>query len=72
MISDAGTCIGAAKADHDLSALAGFRLRTHGGVAEARVPFIVSEPLNDAYAQKAAAGSLNSRQVFDFALNGTA
>ncbi|HUI17233.1 MAG TPA: phosphonoacetate hydrolase [Alphaproteobacteria bacterium] len=72
VISDAGTCIGAAKADHDLSALAGFRLRTHGGVAEARVPFIVSEPLNDAYAQKAAAGRLNSRQIFDFALNGTA
>jgi len=72
VISDAGTCIGAAKADHDLSALDGFRLRTHGGVSEASVPFVVSEPLNDAYAQKAKAGRLNSRQIFDFAINGTA
>ncbi|MFI4986740.1 MAG: phosphonoacetate hydrolase [Alphaproteobacteria bacterium] len=72
VISDAGTCIGAAAADHDLSALAGFRLRSHGGVSESRVPFVLSEPLNDEYRRKAAAGGLNSRQIFEFAINGTA
>jgi len=72
VIADAGTCIGAARADHDLSALAGHRLRTHGGVAEARVPFILSAPLNDAYAERAASGGLNSRDIFEFAVNGTA
>lgn len=69
VIAEAGTCIGAAEADHDLSALGGARLRSHGGLAEARVPFILSRPLDDRYLQRAAA-SLKSLQIFDFALNG--
>jgi phosphonoacetate hydrolase len=72
VISDAGTCIGARAADHDLSGLAGHRLRTHGGVSEAKVPIIISAPLNDAYRLKAGLSTLKSHQVFDFALNGTA
>jgi hypothetical protein len=36
------------------------------------VPFIVSEPLNPAYVQRAASGPLNSYAIFDFAINGTA
>jgi phosphonoacetate hydrolase len=64
------TCLGAAEADHDLSGLAGHRLRTHGGVSESRVPFVLSHPLRPEYAARAAAGPLRSYQLFDFAING--
>jgi len=70
VISAADTCIGAARADHDLSGLAGKRLRTHGGVSEAKVPFILSAPLNDEYRLRAGSIPLKSYQIFDFALNG--
>ena len=72
VISDAGTCIGARAVDHDLSGLKGYRLRTHGGIAEAHVPIVMSEPASDAYARRAEAGTLKSYEVFDYALNGTA
>ena len=72
VIGDAGTCIGARAVDHDLSGLKGQRLRTHGGISEARVPIIMSEPVSDAYARRAEAGTLKSYEVFDFALNGAA
>ena len=70
VISTANVCIGAAAADHDLSGLEGHRLRTHGGVSEASVPFILSAPLNDEYGRKAGASALKSYQIFDYALNG--
>jgi phosphonoacetate hydrolase len=70
VIADAGTCIGARVADHDLSGLAGHRLRTHGGVCEAKVPIILSAPLNADYRVKAGLSTLKSYQLFDFALNG--
>jgi len=72
VISRADVCIGAAEADHDLSGLRGHRLRTHGGVSEARVPVIINRELNDEYRLKAAGGALKSYQVFDYALNGVA
>ena len=56
--------------DHDLSALKGQRLRTHGSLHEAHVPFVLSEPLNDAHARKAEQIQLRSNQIFDFAING--
>lgn len=65
-------CIGGTRAAHDLSGLAGRRLRTHGGLSEAKVPFILSRPLNAAYRLKAAGEGLKSHQIFDYALNGTA
>jgi phosphonoacetate hydrolase len=70
VISRADTCIGAAEADHDLSGLKGHRLRSHGGISEAKVPFILNYPLRPEYAARAAAGPLESHQVFDFAING--
>jgi len=70
VIATANVCIGAAEADHDLSGLEGHRLRTHGGVSEARVPFILSVPLNDEYRPKAGAATLKSYRIFDFAING--
>jgi phosphonoacetate hydrolase len=72
VIADANTCIGAAAADHDLSGLKGHRLRTHGGVSEASVPFILSTPLNDEYKVKAGSTRLKSYQIFEYALNGAA
>ena len=65
------TCIGGSAANHDLSGLKGHRLRTHGGVSEAKVPLILNRPLNDAYRAKVASQTLKSWQVFDFAINGT-
>jgi phosphonoacetate hydrolase len=70
VISTANVCIGAARAEHDLSGLEGHRLRTHGGVSEAKVPLILSVPLSDEYRQKAGVTTLKSYQIFDFALNG--
>ncbi|MSP95840.1 MAG: phosphonoacetate hydrolase [Betaproteobacteria bacterium] len=71
VISTADVCVGGAEKEHDLAGLKGHRLRTHGGVSEAKVPFILSVPLNDAYKLKAAAATLKSYQIFDFAINGT-
>lgn len=72
VMGDEKTVIGSRAVDHDLSALKGSRLRTHGSLFEADVPFIISEPLNGKYAERGAAGGLRSRELFDFALNGVA
>jgi phosphonoacetate hydrolase len=72
VISTANVCIGASAKDHDLSGLEGHRLRTHGGVSEAKVPFILSAPLNDEYKLKAGSSTLKSYQIFEYALNGAA
>jgi phosphonoacetate hydrolase len=71
VISDGATCIGTTPAAHDVAALAGHRLRSHGGLAESRVPFILNRPLNGAYAARAARGDLRNFHIFDFAINGT-
>ena len=68
--ADKKTVIGGRQLDHDLSALKGQRLRTHGSLHEAQVPFVLSEPLNDTYARKAEQIPLRSNQIFDFAING--
>jgi phosphonoacetate hydrolase len=70
VISDAGSCIGTTPSAHDLAGLEGHALRTHGGIAESRVPFILNYPLNDTYAARAARGGLRSFHIFDFAING--
>ncbi|MGQ4807142.1 Phosphonoacetate hydrolase [Candidatus Entotheonellaceae bacterium PAL068K] len=71
VISQAGVCVGAAEKDHDLSGLSGHRLRTHGGVSESKVPFIVSELLNDEYWAHAAGRTLRSHNIFEYTVNGT-
>ena len=70
VISDRFTCIGAAERDHDLSELAGHRLRTHGGIAEATVPFVLSHPVDEAHRLEAESQGLRSHDIFRFALNG--
>ena len=71
VVADKRTVIGGSEKDHDLSALKGKRLRTHGSLHEARVPFILSEPLNEKYSNRAKENTLRSREIFEYALNGT-
>ena len=70
VISREDVCIGGSKSDHDLRGLEGHRLRTHGGTSEAKVPIIINFPLNDEYLLKASVSTLNSYQIFDYAING--
>jgi phosphonoacetate hydrolase len=69
-IGDTHTVIGSSRAEHDLSGLKGHRLRSHGGLSEQIVPFILSHPLKPAYRDRAATERLRNFDVFDFALNG--
>jgi phosphonoacetate hydrolase len=67
---DRSTVIGATAAEHDLSGLAGHRLRSHGGCFEQRVPFLLSRPLNDDYRAIVESRKLRNFDIFDAALNG--
>ena len=70
VIAARGVALGARAAEHDLSGLAGERLRSHGGTAEQRVPFLVSAPLTAAW--RDAHPKLRNYDIFDAALNGAA
>ncbi|MGV3549295.1 phosphonoacetate hydrolase [Rhizobium sp.] len=70
VIAAKGVALGARKVDHDLSALAGARLRSHGGLFEQRVPFIVSEKITAEFLDTKQGTDLRNFDVFDFALNG--
>jgi phosphonoacetate hydrolase len=70
VFSDRHTVVGARRENHDLSLLAGHRLRSHGGLAEQQVPFLLSRPLNAVYRKRAKGGRLHNYDIFDFALNG--
>ncbi|WP_309083315.1 phosphonoacetate hydrolase [Chelativorans sp.] len=69
VIAAPGFALGARADEHDLSQLAGTPLRSHGGTAEQLVPFILSHPVERAYAERAQNG-LRNFDIFDFALNG--
>ncbi len=71
-LGDDNTAIGASRAEHDLSGLAGHRLRSHGGLGEQPVPFILSHPLTPQYRKIAVTRRLRNFDIFDFALNGIA
>ena len=68
VISDHRTVLGKAPEDHDLSLLDG-GLRSHGGLAEQDVPFVLNTPLTVPYRQRLARPQRNF-DLFDFALNG--
>ncbi|MGH6704586.1 MAG: phosphonoacetate hydrolase, partial [Bradyrhizobium sp.] len=70
VFSDRDTVVGARKEDHNLGQLAGHRLRSHGGLGEQKVPFLLSRPVNAEYRKRAKAGPLHNYDIFDFALNG--
>ena len=70
VLGDSATVIGTTPREHDLSALGSGRLRSHGGRAEQRVPFVLSRPLQEPYASRALSDPLRNFDIFDFALNG--
>ena len=72
VIAKDGFCIGMTPGDHDLEELHGERLRSHGGVSEQQVPFILNRPLNGEYKARAGSEQLMNYHVFDYALNGVA
>jgi len=65
---DRHTVLGKTPQDHDLSLLEG-GLRSHGGLGEQAVSFVLNKPLCAAYEQRLASGLWNF-DIFDFALNG--
>jgi phosphonoacetate hydrolase len=69
-IGDTHTTIGSTRAEHDLSGLDGHRLRSHGGLSEQIVPFILSHPVNDSYRKLAETRRMRNFDIFEFALNG--
>lgn len=71
VLSESSVVLGSTQTAHDLSALEGMRLRSHGGLAEQKVPFVLSRPLTAEYAALAASRRLRNFDIFDFALNGT-
>jgi phosphonoacetate hydrolase len=68
VIAEKGVALGARAVDHDLSQLAGERLRSHGGLAERTVPFILSHPLR-LDRDMVEGGALRNYDIFAFALN---
>jgi phosphonoacetate hydrolase len=68
-LGDQTTVLGRTPAWHDLSAVKE-NLRSHGGLHESRVPFLLNRPLLPEYAQKLAAGQVRNYDLYDFALNG--
>src|SRR6185436_1292914 len=70
VLGDAGTVIGATRAEHDLSGLAGHRLRSHGGLGEQKVPFTVSHKLRPGWVSGRGPRGLRNFDIFDAVLNG--
>ena len=71
VLGDRETALGAAERDHALAGLGRAPLRSHGGRAEQTVPFLVSEPIDAAYGDRAHAAGLRNFDLFDYVLNGT-
>jgi phosphonoacetate hydrolase len=71
VVAERGRAIGSRAVEHDVSQLAGARLRSHGSLAEQPVPFLISRPLNEAYAARQAAPALRNFDIFEYVLNGT-
>ena len=70
VLGDANTVVGASRAEHDLSGLAGHRLRSHGGLGEQKVPFMVSHRLRPDWVSVREANGLRNYDIFDAVLNG--
>jgi phosphonoacetate hydrolase len=70
VIGDVHTVLGKSPEEHDLSLLEE-PLRSHGGVSEQTVPFVINRPLDDAGARRLAeARDLRNFDLFDYVLNG--
>jgi phosphonoacetate hydrolase len=69
VIAEKGMAIGARAEDHDLSQLAGERLRSHGGLAEQEVPFLLSHPITAQHQAELGVALLRNFDIFSVALN---
>jgi phosphonoacetate hydrolase len=67
VIADRHVVLGKAPAEHDLSLLKE-PLRSHGGVTEETVPFVINRPLQPGYVGRG--GSLRNFDIYDYVLNG--
>ncbi|KAJ6095556.1 hypothetical protein N7486_006302 [Penicillium sp. IBT 16267x] len=66
VISKSHVVLGSKEADHDLSQLKDYPLRSHGGLSEQHIPVLVSKPVNT----KLASGkSWRNYDIFDLVLN---
>ncbi len=70
VLGDRDTAIGGSLAQHDLSSLGGVALRSHGGLGEQTVPFVISEKICENYASESAIEKLRNYDILDYALNG--
>src|SRR5262245_59067417 len=70
VIGETHTVPGKSPEEHDLSLLEE-PLRSHGGVSEQSVPFVINRPLDETYARRlAGAADLRNFDLFDYVLNG--
>lgn len=67
VVSMGNAVVGSKKEEHDLSQLQGFRLRSHGGLSEERIPLIRSTPL--VHVDRSEPSVWRNFDVFDLALN---
>ena len=64
LLADRGTVLGKTPEWHDLSSV-GTGLRSHGGLHEATVPFIVNRPLKSRYRERLAGKRMRNFDLFD-------
>ena len=69
LLADRGTVLGKTPEWHDLSSV-GSGLRSHGGLHEATVPFIVNRPLKSRFRERLAGNRMRNFDLFDVLCNG--
>ena len=69
VLADRGTVLGRTPEWHDLSHVSE-GLRSHGGLHEATVPFVVNRPLRQETAEALERGELRNYDLFDVLCNG--
>lgn len=69
VLADKDTALGRTPSWHNLLAVSK-NLRSHGGLHEMKVPFIINRLLLPAYADKLSAGNVRNYDLYDFACNG--
>src|SRR5262249_57611260 len=69
VFSDRNTVVGARREDHDLTQLAGHRLRSHGGIGEQKGPVFLSRPLHPHNSQRPRTGPPHNFALLYYPLN---
>ena len=69
LLADRATVLGKTPEWHDLSSV-GSGLRSHGGLHEATVPFIVNRPVKSSFRERLAGNRMRNFDLFDVLCNG--